>query len=611
MHSKKEAKRIEAAVSVSPCYDGSNTPRCQDDCTFSSAPEDTNKRSTESDSLKIRVMEPSLSTSVLKNEQDFSWVSNALLDLPSSQEGVRNSDFISNEVKALLLLKNSGFVESSEEALAKDTYTGLSLLGAAACLSLGLTESPHGSAKKAKCTYYSIGSLKDNEKPQASNLGVNRSCPSAQRGMPHETINRCSLNLGVDLSIGLFNQSAEDNIGPQNNNDDVRMHGVTQLESGNEGITCPMDINFHKSEGSKNHEIIEKDHKLVVDGNSRNICQEVAHTNLDSTIEQNTGRDYMCFSDLSIPPQGTRLLQRRQRHVRRLPIQTKRVIHPLKQKTSIENKEQVCKFTKGTAPSGLLADLKPGIINRVRNRYQVHAIIEAALGSVKLNAYHRQHENQRDLEGEPKDIMEKSKRHQRSQTVAKMCRNANPANDVCDDQYDSDRVNSGNHLLARYDNLNEEINKPKTEERASSAWNDCLVDNWEPDDTNLLEKGSRMQLWTNYVGCHSNEKKVAAVAFQWLKVLNQDIKGRLAALKRSRKRVRTVIRDELGCNSTDQQASASDRNDCQFVQPSNTDLHDDILVNAGHDIHLDEWRSLFVQMDHSLNEEGAQLVSND
>lgn len=58
----------------------------------------------------------------------------------------------------------------------------------------------------------------------------------------------------------------------------------------------------------------------------------------------------------------------------------------LKKKMELAKREQINRFSKIAAPSGLLNDLNPGIINHVRNRKQVHSIIEAIVRS-------EQHEN--------------------------------------------------------------------------------------------------------------------------------------------------------------------------------------------------------------------------
>lgn len=60
----------------------------------------------------------------------------------------------------------------------------------------------------------------------------------------------------------------------------------------------------------------------------------------------------------------------------------------LKKKMELAKREQVDRFTKIAAPSGLLNELNPGIINHVRNRKQVHSIIEALVRSEKLENSH-------------------------------------------------------------------------------------------------------------------------------------------------------------------------------------------------------------------------------
>lgn len=55
----------------------------------------------------------------------------------------------------------------------------------------------------------------------------------------------------------------------------------------------------------------------------------------------------------------------------------------IKKKMELAKKEQVDRFAKIAAPSGLLNGLNPGIINHVRNSKQVHSIIEALVRSEK------------------------------------------------------------------------------------------------------------------------------------------------------------------------------------------------------------------------------------
>lgn len=53
----------------------------------------------------------------------------------------------------------------------------------------------------------------------------------------------------------------------------------------------------------------------------------------------------------------------------------------MKRKMELAKKEQVDRFAKIAAPTGLLNGLNPGIINHVRNSKQVHSIIEALVRS--------------------------------------------------------------------------------------------------------------------------------------------------------------------------------------------------------------------------------------
>lgn len=55
----------------------------------------------------------------------------------------------------------------------------------------------------------------------------------------------------------------------------------------------------------------------------------------------------------------------------------------LKKRLELARKEEADRFAKLAAPSGLLNELNPGIINHVRNRRQVHSIIEALVKSEK------------------------------------------------------------------------------------------------------------------------------------------------------------------------------------------------------------------------------------
>uniref|UniRef100_A0A804P563 Uncharacterized protein n=1 Tax=Zea mays TaxID=4577 RepID=A0A804P563_MAIZE len=123
--------------------------------------------------------------------------------------------------------------------------------------------------------------------------------------------------------------------------------------------------------------------------------------------------------------------------------------------------------------------------------------------------------------------------------------------------------------------------------------------------------------------------KAASVASQWLELLHQDIRGRLAgiilkpdvnvkvlymhctqcisfvfleALKRSRKRVRNALHTELPY-LTATEFSSNQENESSIANTSEIGCTDKAVSEA----HVARWRSLFVQMDKTLQEEGKQL----
>ncbi|KAJ0538627.1 hypothetical protein HanHA300_Chr08g0277131 [Helianthus annuus] len=90
--------------------------------------------------------------------------------------------------------------------------------------------------------------------------------------------------------------------------------------------------------------------------------------------------------------------------------------------------------------------------------------------------------------------------------------------------------------------------------------------------------------------------KAACVASQWLELLHEDIKGRLAALRRSKKRVQDVTQTELPLLISRELSSSQENN--PFVNKENYDLH------------KFRWTALFDQMDKSLSEEEKHLENS-
>ncbi|KAJ4982115.1 hypothetical protein NE237_032952 [Protea cynaroides] len=81
----------------------------------------------------------------------------------------------------------------------------------------------------------------------------------------------------------------------------------------------------------------------------------------------------------------------------------------LKKKMELAKREQVNRFTKIAAPSGLLNELNPGIINHVRNSKQVHSIIEALVRSEKHENGHNQSRSASNVKREPKEMNDRRK----------------------------------------------------------------------------------------------------------------------------------------------------------------------------------------------------------
>ncbi|KAL7583611.1 hypothetical protein Lser_V15G44015 [Lactuca serriola] len=231
----------------------------------------------------------------------------------------------------------------------------------------------------------------------------------------------------------------------------------------------------------------------------------------------------------------------------------------IKKKIEIAKKEQVDRFAKVAAPSGLLNELNPGIINHVRNRKQVHSIIENLVRSARTENKHGE-SKQKGLE-----------------------------NETWKDSYGC----QSDELRGHHANVNCE------------------------DDTLSLKLSSSANMESVNMSHLSNEEsgnmstvdslsfKAANVASQWLELLLQDIKGRLAALRRSKKRVRAVIQTEFPF-LVSRELGYNQENECYDVKNS-----ENIHFNKGNaDLHRAKWGTLFDQMDNSLCEEEKHLESS-
>ncbi|XP_024969164.1 uncharacterized protein LOC112508696 [Cynara cardunculus var. scolymus] len=250
----------------------------------------------------------------------------------------------------------------------------------------------------------------------------------------------------------------------------------------------------------------------------------------------------------------------------------------IKKKIEIAKKEQVDRFAKVAAPSGLLNELNPGIINHVRNRKQVHSIIENLVRSAKT---------------------ENKQGGSKPATGKESYDHTDLENGVWNPSYGCQSDEPRGH------NDREAI--VKTSHHPSYINLEC------EDDRLALKLSSSATITSANLSSLSNEEsgnistvnslsfKAASVASQWLELLHQDIKGRLAALRRSKKRVRSVIQTELP-SLVSRELVSDQENDC-YAENGH--------FNKGTaELHRVRWGTLFDQMDNALSEEEKHLESS-
>ncbi|MED6122337.1 hypothetical protein PIB30_038817 [Stylosanthes scabra] len=268
----------------------------------------------------------------------------------------------------------------------------------------------------------------------------------------------------------------------------------------------------------------------------------------------------------------------------------------LKKKMEIAKREQISRFTKIAAPSGLLIDLNPGIINHVRNRKQVHSIIESLVRS-EMNKNNNAGSNQTahrtnlSTENRKKDLdyVADGSRH--------MKKHAGKMNDstwimdgrVCDRDTSIFEKSSLRSCLSR--SMFEREDDILALKLSSSM-------NASMGTTTLSSEES-----SNLAIVPSLSLKAATVASQWLELLHQDIKGHLSALRRSRRRVRAVITTELPFLITKEFTNNQEKD------PFAAKMTGGISTSKPADMHRARWTALFDHMDEALSEEEKQLES--
>lgn len=275
----------------------------------------------------------------------------------------------------------------------------------------------------------------------------------------------------------------------------------------------------------------------------------------------------------------------------------------LEQKMELAKREQINRFTKIAAPSGLLNDLNPGIINHVRNRKQVQTIIESLVTE--------KHEN--------RSIGSRQAAHRMSGSIGVNKRDLEHVKDASKHQptfyHEQARKshvtkNESSWILEGkgYDRDTYNVEKAGLKDCASNA------SHVTEDDILSLKLSSSMKASVSSTNMSNEESsnvttvsslslKAATVASQWLELLHQDIKGRLAALRRSRRRVRSVITTELPF------LMSKEFGDDQNYDPCGMKFPEGLPTSKIAELHQARWTALFDHMDEALIEEEKQLES--
>lgn len=283
------------------------------------------------------------------------------------------------------------------------------------------------------------------------------------------------LNAKVDTSTNLDNDNTRPCADEANNqNANFKLNVDMSRDSG-------FDLNVEDDSSSANHDL-----DLIDDLECGSTCGPMEKKDPLKVWKEMKQNGFMSSSHGGVPipkPRGR-----------------KSKADTLKKKMEIARKEQVDRFAKVAAPSGLLNGLNPGIINHVRNSKQVHSIIEALVRSERGDNFHtgNKEENVRTIgSGEARDG-----------------RNLN---------------SSG---MKRYNHCHEEgflynaSRFKQTSDCTISSENIRGINDSSMNISTLCDEDS-----TDFSSVSSLSFKAANVASQWLELLQQDIRGRLGALR--------------------------------------------------------------------------------
>ncbi|KAA8539690.1 hypothetical protein F0562_026382 [Nyssa sinensis] len=293
----------------------------------------------------------------------------------------------------------------------------------------------------------------------------------------------------------------------------------------------------------------------------------------------------------------------------------------LKKKMELAKREQVDRFAKIAAPSGLLTELNPGIINHVRNGKQVHSIIEALVKSEKRENRHAGSKPGTQTKSGTKEI-------RASNDLENVTGTGNSQPSLSHKDGSLNTLSGSGQTRGCAMSLTESVylnsqhtggdgDSSMVERRAfGTSFYPSHSNPESEDDILALKLSSSTTMASEITSSLSNDEsanltsvnslsvEAANVASQWLELLHQDIRGRLSALRRSKKRVRAVIHTELPFLMS-REFSSNQENDPYLMKNSTAGCFD----NATADVHPARWSTLFDQMDKALSEEEKQLES--
>ncbi|KAM2721733.1 hypothetical protein EV2_042763 [Malus domestica] len=263
----------------------------------------------------------------------------------------------------------------------------------------------------------------------------------------------------------------------------------------------------------------------------------------------------------------------------------------VKKKMERAKREQVDRFAKIAAPSGLLNDLNPGIINHVRNRKQVRSIIESL---VKLERLENDRLGNKQTNN-PKSGTSEICNRKDIENMNDSGINFSHEYQLPDTAYDGRQHTRGDVERTTIERLSDKsLASHSIPEREEDSLALKLASSMQaPEDDSPLSNEET----SSYLSI-----KAATIASQWLGLILLDVKGRLAALRRSRKRVRDVITTDLP-SLLAKEFSSDQENDPQNAKNSARGFSRCAIA----DMHRARWIPLFEQMDKALSEEEEQL----